>query len=73
MNSVGEKLNILRSNRVVSNAKWMIAEQAVQMIVSFVIGMITARYLGPANYGVINYCTPILLFLQQLRDLVLRL
>ncbi|MDD6808029.1 MAG: flippase [Oscillospiraceae bacterium] len=56
MNSVGEKLNILRSNRVVSNAKWMIAEQAVQMIVSFVIGMITARYLGPANYGVINYC-----------------
>ena len=56
MSSVFQKLNRFWKNRVVSNAKWMIAEQAVQMIVSFVIGMITARYLGPSNYGVINYC-----------------
>lgn len=56
MNSVFEKLNRFWKNRVVSNAKWMIAEQAVQMLVSFIIGMITARYLGPSNYGVINYC-----------------
>lgn len=56
MNSVLTKLNNLWHNRVFSNAKWMIAEQAVQMLVSFIIGMITARYLGPSNYGVINYC-----------------
>lgn len=56
MSSVFEKLNKLWNNRVVSNAKWMIAEQAVQMLVSFIIGMLTARYLGPSNYGVINYC-----------------
>ena len=56
MNSVLTKLNNLWHNRVVANAKWMIAEQAVQMLVSFIIGMITARYLGPSNYGVINYC-----------------
>ena len=55
MSSVFEKLNKLWNNRVVSNAKWMIAEQAVQMLVSFIIGMLTARYLGPSNYGVINY------------------
>lgn len=51
-----EKVKSLWSNRVVSNAKWMIAEQGVQMLVSFIIGMITVRYLGPSNYGVINYC-----------------
>lgn len=56
MNSVLKKLNTFWKNRVVVNAKWMIAEQGVQMLVSFIIGMITARYLGPLNYGVINYC-----------------
>ena len=34
----------------------MIAEQGVQMLISFIIGMLTVRYLGPSNYGVINYC-----------------
>lgn len=56
MSSVFESVKKIWNNRVVSNAKWMIAEQAVQMLVSLIIGMITARYLGPANYGVINYC-----------------
>lgn len=51
-----EKVKSLWRNRVVSNAKWMIAEQGVQMLVSFIIGMITVRYLGPSNYGIINYC-----------------
>jgi len=51
-----EKVNSFMQNRVVKNASWMIAEQAVQMIISFVIGMLTVRYLGPSNYGVINYC-----------------
>ncbi len=51
-----EKVNNFMQNRVVKNASWMIAEQAVQMIISFVIGMLTVRYLGPSNYGVINYC-----------------
>ena len=25
------------------------------MVISLFVGMITARYLGPANYGVLNY------------------
>ncbi len=49
-------LKKLKNNIVLKNASWMVAEQGVQMIISFVIGMITARYLGPSNYGVINYC-----------------
>lgn len=56
MNKAFGKLKSFFGNRVVSNAKWMVAEQGVQMLVSFVIGMLTARYLGPSNYGVINYC-----------------
>lgn len=62
MSSVLEKLKRFLTNRVVSNAKWMIAEQGVQMLVSFIIGMITARYLGPSNYGIINYCNSYIAF-----------
>lgn len=31
------------------------AGRIVHMILSFVIGLLTARYLGPSNFGVINY------------------
>ena len=49
------RLKELLSNKTVANAKWMIGEQMVQMMISVIIGVITARYLGPSNYGVINY------------------
>lgn len=42
-------------NKVVQNAGWMIAGRIYQMGLSFVIGLLTARYLGPSNYGLINY------------------
>ena len=44
----------ITQNRVVRNANWMVGEQLVQMAMSFFIGIITTRYLGPENYGVIN-------------------
>jgi len=53
---LSEKFRNVIGNKVLGNASWMVAEQLVQMLISFVIGMITARYLGPSNYGVINYC-----------------
>lgn len=40
----------------------MIAEQLVQMAISVVLGVLTARYLGPSNYGVINYCAAYVAF-----------
>jgi len=39
------------------NATWMIAGRVIQMILSLLVGLITARYLGPANYGLIGYGT----------------
>ena len=33
----------------------MIAGKIVQMLIGFVVGLLTARYLGPGNYGLINY------------------
>ncbi len=45
----------IRGNKFLANTGWMIGERVFQMAISLVIGMITARYLGPENYGLINY------------------
>lgn len=44
-------------NRTVRNAGWLIGGRIVHIILSFVIGLLSARYLGPGNYGLINYAT----------------
>ena len=47
--------NKFLKNRVVKNAGWIISGRIVQMICSFIVSLLTARYLGPGNYGLINY------------------
>lgn len=47
------------SNRIFTNAKWIIGCKIVQSLMQLVIGMLSARYLGPANFGLINYAASI--------------
>lgn len=42
-------------NRVVKNAGWLIMGKIAQMLINLVVGLLTARYLGPSNYGLIHY------------------
>ena len=44
-------------NKTVKNAGYLITGKIVQMIFSLVVGLLTARYLGPANYGLLNYAS----------------
>ena len=37
------------------NSLWIIGEQIVQMVISMVVSILSARYLGPENYGTLNY------------------
>lgn len=46
--------NLLR-NRVVKNAGWLIGGQVANKLLAFLVGILTARYLGPSNYGLVNY------------------
>lgn len=50
-----QRFKLLLRNRVVKNAEWIMAGKIIQMLVNVVVGLITARYLGPSNYGLINY------------------
>lgn len=56
-------------NSVFKNASWIIACKIVQSILSFIIGLITARYLGPSNYGIISYVASIVSFAMPIMQL----
>ena len=53
--------NKLKSKNA-KNAGWIIGEQIFQMLISFLLGIVTARYLGPSNYGALNYTASFIAF-----------
>lgn len=67
---MGEKVLFL-INRVIhsqegKNASWIIIGRIVQMILSFIISILTARYLGPGDFGIINYAGAYVAFFTSL-------
>lgn len=59
-------------NKVLNNASWIVCCKIMQSLLSFVIGMITARYLGPSNYGLISYAASITAFFLPIMQLGLK-
>lgn len=49
-------------NREIKNAGWIIGERIVQTVLSLVVGVFSARYLGPENYGALNYTASFVTF-----------
>lgn len=50
------------AKKFVGNSSWMMLQQIYYMVLSLVIGSLSARYLGPSNYGLINYGASIISF-----------
>ncbi len=59
----------LVNNREIKNASWIIGEQVFQMVVSLILGMISARYLGPDRYGELNYTASFISFFTAIANL----
>lgn len=55
-------MNNLLKNRFVKNTGWILAGRIVQMVLSLVVNMLVARYLGPERHGIINYVYSFILF-----------
>ena len=55
-----------KNNKEAKNAGWLIFGKIIQMIISFFVSIITARYLGPSNYGIINYAGAYIAFFTSL-------
>lgn len=56
-------------NRNVANASWIIGCRIVQALLGVVISALTARYLGPSDFGVINYAAAVVAFVTPIAKL----
>lgn len=59
----------MERNKVAKNAGWIIGIQLVKSVLGLVISMLTARFLGPSNFGVINYASSIVAFVAPIMQL----
>lgn len=56
-------------NKVVKNATWIIACRIVQAVLALIINMLTARFLGPSNFGLITYAASLVAFVVPIMNL----
>lgn len=56
-------------NKIAKNAGWLIGSKIAQSIIGLIVGMLTARFLGPSNYGLINYAASIVAFVAPIMNL----
>ena len=52
----------LHGSAEITNFSWLVAGKIIQMVISLFVGLLVARYLGPSNYGLINYSTAYITF-----------
>lgn len=62
----------MANSRAIHNAKWIIGCKVFQSLLQLVVGMLSARYLGPSNYGLINYAASIVAFMVPVMQLGMR-
>ena len=49
-------------NRAVKNATWLVACHIAQAVINLIVNLLTARYFGPSDFGVISYAASIVAF-----------
>ncbi|SFG94437.1 flippase [Sporolactobacillus nakayamae] len=51
------------------NVSWLMGGQLINMVLQFIVSLATARYLGPSNYGTINYVSAYISFFSSVASL----
>ena len=59
----------MKEQKVIKNAAWIIGCKLIKAVLTLVVTMLTARYLGPSNYGTINYAAGLVAFFTPLMKL----
>ena len=57
------------SKRFFNNIGWLMGGKIVNMILQFAVSLATARYLGPSNFGTINYVAAYVSFFSSIASL----
>jgi O-antigen/teichoic acid export membrane protein len=61
-----KQINSSSRQKFLANTGWIVGERVYQMLISLVVGVMTARYLGPSNYGIINYAASFIAFFSSI-------
>lgn len=56
-------------NRIVKNAFWIVGCKVIKMFLTLIVTILISRYLGPSNYGLINYAAGLVAFVTPLMKL----
>lgn len=59
----------MEGTKIVKNATWIIVCRIIQAVLSVLVTMFSARYLGPSGYGLINYAASIVAFVAPIMHL----
>ena len=59
----------LLQNKIVKNAGWIIGCKIIKAFLTLVVTAISARYLGPGDYGLLNYSASVVTFVAPLMKL----
>ena len=57
------------NQKVIKNASWIVACRIARAMLGMVVSMLTARYLGPSNFGMISYASSIVAFVVPVMQL----
>ncbi len=61
-----------KRNSTTKNAVWIISCKVIQSLLGIFVSMLSARYLGPSNYGLISYAASIAAFMLPIVQLGFR-
>ncbi len=59
-------LSLFKKSKEAKNASWLIGGKLAQMVVGLVVSSLTARHLGPSNYGILHYVSSYVSFFTAL-------
>lgn len=62
----------MNAKRILSNSFWIIGGKLGQAGLGLIVTMLSARYLGPSGYGLINYAAAIVAFVVPIMQLGLK-
>ena len=67
--AVMRKLSFFTENKIAKNASWIIVSRSIQAVLGLITSMLVARFLGPSNFGIINYAESVVAFVVPIMNL----
>lgn len=60
VNTQNKVKEVFNKKNIMANTSWLFFEKILRMVTGLLVGVWVARYLGPSNYGVVNYSLAII-------------